>query len=517
MAAGSSLQACADQARTASSVVSAITPVHSVPKVRALDASVRGSTRQVKAVSEAPKTQHAAVQQPAPLRSVSPLTAAAPAGKDALYDFAKKLGLQVSTLEEELLQVREERDTLKAENVVIGEHIYSLQKENRMLHDMGWSTHVEKARLSQAHEGVSNEAAALQQKLQHAAQRLHAAADEKNLLQSMVETLQSEKSQLKHSVRSLEAVLDTVRADLEQRVLREGSLEERLGALARQMDEATAEKVRLDGLVSTQHVEIAQLQTLRSDIQAERERCQGLAQRLETSEMEVSRCYQEKAELDQMVSSLHVEAAQMRTQRDSALAEVPHLQKALHQQSLLMQDLESQVSRFQREMQGLQGSKSALEHEVSKLTYHLQRTREEASHHEQTAVALRSEQSKLQEILDRLRTGKAESDARLGAAAGEKGLLQAHFEQVNAEKEQMQLHLQQTTSETAALRSRLAGSERMVVDFQNEAFALQEKVQALQVQKEELERRLEESQIQQARYRPPAPLQPSSGPQGGAL
>jgi len=65
-----------------------------------------------------------------------------------LLEYSQKLGRKVAALEVEVAQLREERDVLKAENQVIGEHVFGLQKENCMLQDIGRTSFMKKAQLA---------------------------------------------------------------------------------------------------------------------------------------------------------------------------------------------------------------------------------------------------------------------------------------------------------------------------------------------------------------------------------
>jgi len=76
------------------------------------------------------------------------LLAASSAQHDALYDYSQKLAERIADMEATLAAVQDERDVLRAENEAIGEHVFGLQKENGMLHDIGWNSFMEKAQIS---------------------------------------------------------------------------------------------------------------------------------------------------------------------------------------------------------------------------------------------------------------------------------------------------------------------------------------------------------------------------------
>ncbi|CAE7338349.1 Hip14 [Symbiodinium pilosum] len=280
--------------------------------------------------------------------------------------------------------------------------------------------------------------------------------------------------------KGLEMSLVAVRADLERRISKHAAMEEHMSGLHKQLESVLAEKVKAEGIISSQHVEILSLQNLHDDFLAEKAHGQVVAQKLETCEAELSRSKKEKADLDHLVSSLHVDCAQMRTQRDSALAEVPHLKSSLQQQDVLMKDLENQVAALQQQLQKSDDANGRMDQEVKRLAFALDRSREDGARHEQVSLSLRVERTRLLEVLERLRRGKAESDLRASASVNDHGLLQAHIEQMNAEREQLQLQLNHATSETSAMRSRLAGLEQMVQAYADESSTLQQKVSSLQ-------------------------------------
>merc|ERR1740117_1369535 len=151
------------------------------------------------------------VEAPAIAQGPVPMPGAAPGGgaragpQDALYDYSQKLGHRVTELEAELAGTREDRDNLKAENEAIGEHIFGLQQENGMLHDIGWTSYLEKAQLAKAAEGVSTDATHLRNAIQDQKQRIEfLTAENKNLL-ARLEAWKSDRNQWQHQIRGLEA------------------------------------------------------------------------------------------------------------------------------------------------------------------------------------------------------------------------------------------------------------------------------------------------------------------------
>jgi len=474
-----------------------------VPRVHALDASVHACSS--KATASATSTCCASQSRPQhslfPADTLSTTPSEAAKGQNGLYDLAQKLSEKVCQLEDEVLQLREERDVLTAENGVISEHIHTLQKENSLLHTSGLSSSAENTRLMQAHEGVTGEATSLRQELK-------VVLEERALLRSSLDALKAGNAQLQHSVRGLETSLATVRGDLEQRINTQGAMEEHIASLRKQLESVLAEKVKAEGLISSQHVEILSLHKLRDEFLAEKATGQALVQKLEASE--------DKAALDQLVSSLHVDCAKMRTQRDSALAEVPHLKSSIQQQDVLMKDLENQVTALQQQLQSSKNTSGRVDQQAKHLAFALERSREDGARHEQAALALRVERTRLLEALERLRRGKAESDLRASASANEHGLLQAHVEHISSDREQLQVQLHQSTSEASAIRSRLAGLEQMVQAYADKCAALQQEVSSLQDDKAELQEKLEAAPRAARSPERGAMIQPA-GSQGWAL
>merc|ERR1712216_819036 len=103
-------------------------------------------------------------------------------------------------------------------------------------------------------------------------------AENKNML-TRLEAWKSDRNQWQHQIRGLEVTLDTVQTDLQKRINREGALKESRLNLERHLEEVQGDKVRLDDMVSMQHVEIAKLQQVTSDLHAEKARTHGLMQK----------------------------------------------------------------------------------------------------------------------------------------------------------------------------------------------------------------------------------------------
>merc|ERR1712217_714972 len=250
-----------------------------------------------------------------------------------------------------------------------------------------------------------------------------------------------------------------------------------------------------------------------AELQAEKAEAQALTQKLEIADMEIQRCYKEKAELDQMVSALHVESAQAKTRRDSALSEVPILQSSLHQQGTMVTDLQGQVAQLQRSIRDVQHQNLALDRRVKLQIVELEKAQKDCTQREQSIAALHAERARLREALDSVSAGKAHADRRLSSTSGEKSMLQAHFEQVSAEKEQLHIQMQQLQAEATGLKSRNVGLEKMVQSSQDDASTAHERCRLLQLEKEQLEERI--TKLQQTppwQRAPPAPLQQGAQP-----
>lgn len=425
-----------------------------------------------------------------------------------MLSYSKRLADRVATLEEEAARLRDERDALRAENGVIGEHVFGLQKENGMLHNMGLTTMMEKAQLAKQAQGAGQDLAQLGETMAQQEARIEGLVAEGGQLRALIEALRGEKAQLEHTVNGLKATVDTVHVDLKKHVAREQGLENEGMGLKRQLEQLQAEKGRLDEVASGQHVEIAKLQQVVKELQAEKARSHALALKLDTADREIARCYKEKAELDQMVSTLHVEAANMKTQRDSAMAELPHLQASLQSEGVRANDLHGQVVQLQQFLHQLKQDNGRMYEEARSLRLALEKAQQDNCQKDDAARRLMAETSRLRQALDGLSAGRAEAESQLSAAAGEKGLLRAHFEQVAAEKEQLLLRVQQAAAENAALRSRLVGLETMVQGSQDETAALQQRLQVLSEEKETLEDRL--LQLQLPPQRRPGAQHPTS-------
>lgn len=181
-------------------------------------------------------------------------------------------------------------------------------KENGLLHDMGMSSFLEKTQWAKHAEGVGAEASQVSEESRRQKGQIEALASEGANLRSIIEALQHERTQLKVTIRSLEANISEVKLQISQRINREGELDQRCHELERQLDEVRREKARLDETVSGQHVKIAGMQPLVLQLQEQKGSGAALLQKLETARLEITRCYQEKADFDQTVSTLHVEA-----------------------------------------------------------------------------------------------------------------------------------------------------------------------------------------------------------------
>jgi len=465
--------------------------VTSAPSVQARTAKT------TRAAAEAAQARQAA----APTLPPATPPRAAPGAQDVLFDYSQKLGQRITVLEAEVVQLREERDGLRTENAAISEHIFGLQKENGMLHDMGWTSYLEKAQLAKTAQGVSQESSQMKDTLRVQKERIEALTAETKHLQSSLEALKSEFAQKDMERHGLEVQLETVQADLTKRIGREGQMVEHRVALERRLEEVSGEKNWLDEAVSGQHVEIAKLQQTCKELIAEKARSHALAQKLQTSEMENARLRQESAELDSMVGTLHVEVAQLMTQRDTALTEVPHLQGSLRQQASTAADLQDQVRHLQGANHELQRQNANLEAEVKSLHLSLEELRGEASRHERSATALFAERTQLRHALEDSTNRHSEVDQRLNAVMGQKGIVHAHFEQVSADNAQLQMRVQQANSENAALRSRVTGLEKMVQGLQDETAGMHERIQVLRNEREELHEHVHQLQPHQAQQR----------------
>lgn len=420
---------------------------------------------------------------------------------DALYEYSQKLGKRVTVLESELSQIREERDNLKAENEAIGEHIFGLQQENGMLHDIGWTSYLEKAQLAKAAEGVSTDASHLRNAVQDQKQRIeYLSMENKNLL-NRLESWKSDRNQWQHQIRGLEVTLETVQGDLQKRINREGALKERGVNLERCLDEVQGDKVRLDDMVSLQHVEIAKLQQVTSELHAERARSHALTQKMKSMEAQLGQVHHEKSQLDSMVGTLHVEVAQLVTQRDSVLTEVPQLQGTVRQQSTAVADLQEQVRNLQSQNHELHRRNVNLDAQVKEIFSALDEAKKASAHHERNASTLHMEKVQLKRQTEDLAAQRGEVDQRLNSVMSQKGIVHAHFEQVSGENNQLQMAVQQSNSENAALKSRLAGMEKLVQGYQDEIASLQQRTQLLRSEKEEIQEHMQQLQPQRLENR----------------
>eukprot|EP00928_Gymnodinium_smaydae_P039829 TRINITY_DN27125_c0_g2_i1.p1 TRINITY_DN27125_c0_g2~~TRINITY_DN27125_c0_g2_i1.p1 ORF type:complete len:520 (-),score=175.68 TRINITY_DN27125_c0_g2_i1:86-1603(-) len=439
------------------------------------------------AVARPPRTADAVAAPPAVVAAPTPQEGTP---QLALLEYSQRLSQRAAALQEELARVKEERDVLRAENEAIGEHVFGLQQENGMLHDIGFDSYVEKAQLAKLAEGSSTEASRLRDDSRQQREINQQLRAENGRLRGTLESVRSELAQEVHAKRGLEATLESVRSNLTQRISREGGLAERVAVLEKQLEEQGNEKARLDELVAGQHVEIARMQQVVADLNGERARSQSLHQRVESLESQLNHERREKEQLDMMVSNLHVEAASMKTQRDTAMAEVPILKTSLQAQSIASADLETQATQLRNVVYEFQRQNAALEKEVRLLRGTLDAARQEAGRQEQAILAATTDRVQLREALDALQLEKRDGDARLASTVSAKSLAQSHLEQLSVEKDQLQMHARQVASENAALRSRIAGLEMMAQGYQDEAAAAQQRYQLARGEKDDLEERL---------------------------
>jgi len=415
---------------------------------------------------------------------------------DALFEYSQKLGHRVTQLDSELAAIREDRDNLKAENEAIGEQIFGLQQENGMLHDIGWTSYLEKAHLAKAAEGVSTDASHLRSTVGEQKQRIDFLAAENKTLLTYIEQSKGDMNQGHHQIRALEVTIDTVQTELQRRINREGALKERGLNLERCLEEVQGDKARLDDVVSMQHVEIAKLQQVTSDLHAERARTHGLTQKGKSQEAQLAQLHSEKTQLDAMVGTLHVEVAQLVTQRDSALTEVPQLHGTVRQQSSAVAELQEQVRNLQSQNHELHRKNVGLDGQLKEIFSAFDEAKKQNAHHERVIGTLTTERGQLKRQLEELLSHKGETDQRLNAVMSQKGIVHAHFEQVSGENGQLQLRVQQATSENAALRSRLAGMEKMVQGYQDEVANLHQRTELLRSEKEEIQEHMQQLQPQ---------------------
>lgn len=401
---------------------------------------------------------------------------------DALFEYSQKQNQRLGDLEAELAKVKSEKERVQAENKAIGEHIFGLQQENGMLHDMGMNSFLEKAHLSK----TASEVGPLREQLQAQAQQAQYLQNENAKLKAAIEALQVERAQALHAAKSMEVTLESVRSDLAGRIDREGSLNTTVAALQRQVEELTGEKGRLDRMVSGQHIELAKAQKVFQELHAQKAHCHGLSQKLEVATAEVSRLHQEKRALDQTVSSLHVQVAQLLAQRDSALTEMPSLNNIVQQQQVTMADLQEQLKASQIALQGSRQRCGHLEREVAAVSHMLEEQKNRSLVSEKATAILASERDRLRSAIDDVSCRSVATGQQLGAALGERRALQTQLEATGAEGAQLQLRLQRTTAENSALQSRLAGLERLAQGHKDEAAALQQRLSNLQAEHDQL-------------------------------
>lgn len=404
---------------------------------------------------------------------------------DALFEYAQKQSRRLAGLEAELAKVTSERDSMTAENKAIGEHIFGLQQENGLLHDMGLNSFLEKAQLSK----VANEVLPLREQLQAQGQQIISLQNENAQLKATVDALQVERAQAQRAAKSMEVALESVRADLAGRIDREGSLNTTLASLQRQVEELTGEKGRLDLTVSGQHVELAKAQKGFQELHAQKAHCHSLTQKLEVSTAEIARLHQEKRALDETVSSLHVQVAQLLAQRDSALTEVPSLNNIVKQQHVTIADLQEQIKSSHTGLQESRKRCGYLERELAAVSHMLEETQSKGALQEKATAVLASERDRLRSAIDDVSGRSVATGQQLGAALGEKRALQTRLEAAGAEGAQLQLRLQRLGAEHSALQSRLAGLECLAQGHKDEAAALQHRVATLQTENDQLRAR----------------------------
>lgn len=459
--------------------------------MKAVAAAAGGGSAPERSVSLAPAPLAVTAPPPVVPFATSTFSERQPA-QDALYDYSQRLGTRVQAMEVELAQLREERDALKAENKVLGNHVFGLQQENGMLRDMGWSSFLEKTQLVKQGESMSDEATQLQVLVQRQQQQIEALTAEKLAAQRAADALQNDRSQLQHSIKGLEANLEVVQKDLTARIARETSLAERCVEREQQLESLGAERRRLDDIVTGQAVEAAQLKQASQELLRERARSHHFGQQLQTAEMEIARLGNEKTRADELITTLRVELAQTSTQRDSAKAEVPALQGSVQQHAAAVADYHEQVVQLRQAVHELSREKATMEQESRSLQVALDAARREAAHGQAAASALHAEKGQLKSALDGVSGKKVEVDERLLHALGDRGRLQAHMEALQAENSQLQLKVQQVGAEGGVTHSRLLGYEKMVKGFQDENAGLQQRVQSLTEERDELQSRLDE-------------------------
>merc|ERR1712151_273672 len=107
--------------------------------------------------------------------------------------------------------------------------------------------------------------------------------------------------------------------------------------------------------------------------------------------MQLAEVQAERTQLDSMVGTLHVEVAQLVTQRDTALTEVPQLQGTVRQQSSAVADLQEQVRNLQGQNHELHRQNVGLDAQVKELFAALNESKKHAAQHERNAGALFAE------------------------------------------------------------------------------------------------------------------------------
>lgn len=365
-----------------------------------------------------------------------------------------------------------------------------------MLHDIGWTSYLEKAQLAKAAEGVSTDASHLRTTIQDQKSRIDFLVAENKTQANTIETLKSDRVQLHHQIRGLEVTLETVQTDLQKRIARETALKERGLNLERCLEEVQGDKVRLDDVVSLQHVEIAKMKQISAELNQERARSHTLEQRGKSMEAQLAQLHHEKVALDSQVGTLHVEVAQLVTQRDSALTEVPQLQGTVRQQTSAVAELQDQVRHLQASNHDLQRHNLVLDQQVKEYFSLLEESRGEVERNAKCSAMLLQEKNQMRRQFEDVSAKRGELDHRLNSVMSQKGIVHAHFEQVSTENNQLQMAVQQAQSENAALRSRLTGMEKMVQGYQDEVANLQQRTQVLRNEREELQEHVQSMQPQ---------------------
>merc|ERR1712010_312536 len=149
-----------------------------------------------------------------------------------------------------------------------------------------------------------------------------------------------------------------------------------------------------------------------------------------------------------------------------------------------------QVRTLQGQNHELHRRNVGLDAQVKELFSALDEVKKQSAQHERNCSAFAMEKTQLKRQVDDLSAQRSDIDQRLNSVMSQKGIVHAHFEQVSGENNQLQMAVQQAQSENAALRSRLAGMEKMVQDYQDEVANLQQRNGLLRSEREELQEHL---------------------------